>query len=59
MSQITAFPCGSEMNWKLKLLREMNVNEWIEREYLKNIFRPPSTDECMEMAKAWEAQHVR
>lgn len=59
MSQITAFPCGSEMNWKLKLLREMNVNEWIEREYLKNIFPPPSTDEYMEMAKPWEAQHVR
>ena len=40
------------MNWKLKLLREMNVNEWIEREYLENIIHPHSTEEWVKMAKA-------
>lgn len=46
------------MNWKLKLLREMNVNEWIEREYLKNIIHPHSTEEWVEMAKAWKVGWV-
>ena len=38
--------------------REMNVNEWIEGEYFKNIIHPHSTEEWVEMAKAWEVGWV-
>lgn len=48
------------MNWKVKLLREMDANGLTEREYSISIFifRPGSTDQCVDMAKAWGAGQV-